>query len=247
MSRRDTIIISVLVNAALLVVLFVTAVTSKSKMPGETKISTSASFDETTIDAKELFSETSAKDTVATKELISKEEQNEFVPLMEKKEVSEKKENVLLKEEEKIVYKLPEIVKNTEEQKKESLSSIKTFEIKVKKGDTLEKIAIANKVKISEILKLNNLSSSSLLKIGQVLSIPQKDKKDIVTKIEQPKEKIKIEKPKSLPEYYTVKVGDNPYTIAIKHNIKLSELLKLNNLDEKKARKLKPGNKLRIR
>ncbi len=48
-------------------------------------------------------------------------------------------------------------------------------------------------------------------------------------------------------EYYTVKVGDNPWSIAMKHHMKVEELLKLNGLNEENARKLKPGNRLRIR
>ncbi|HSX13751.1 MAG TPA: LysM domain-containing protein [Chlamydiales bacterium] len=49
------------------------------------------------------------------------------------------------------------------------------------------------------------------------------------------------------PEYYIVKVGDNPWGIAMKHHMKLEELLKLNQLNEEKARKLKPGDRLRTR
>ena len=55
------------------------------------------------------------------------------------------------------------------------------------------------------------------------------------------------EKGGSSPDYYVVKVGDNPWTIAMKHHIKVDELLKMNSLNEEKARKLKPGDRLRIR
>lgn len=47
-------------------------------------------------------------------------------------------------------------------------------------------------------------------------------------------------------KYYTVKSGDNPWSIAVKNKIKLDQLLKLNDLNEEKARRLKPGDKLRI-
>lgn len=57
--------------------------------------------------------------------------------------------------------------------------------------------------------------------------------------------------PKSLqegqPEYYVIKSGDNPWTIARKFHIKFEDLLRLNNLDEEKAKNLKIGQKLRIR
>jgi hypothetical protein len=48
-------------------------------------------------------------------------------------------------------------------------------------------------------------------------------------------------------KYYIVKSGDNPWSIAIKNHIKFDELLRLNHLDEEKAKKLKPGDKLRIK
>jgi LysM repeat protein len=81
-----------------------------------------------------------------------------------------------------------------------------------------------------------------------------------VVKAPVEKEKVEViaQKPKSSPapvakqpapsqDYYTVKVGDNPWTIAMKHHMKLEELLRMNSLNEEKARKLKPGDRLRIR
>ena len=47
--------------------------------------------------------------------------------------------------------------------------------------------------------------------------------------------------------FYTVKNGDNPWTIATKNHIKVEELLKLNGLDDSKAKKIKPGDRLRIK
>ena len=48
-------------------------------------------------------------------------------------------------------------------------------------------------------------------------------------------------------KFYTVKQGDNPWTIAVKNQLKVDELLKLNDLNDEKARRLRPGDKLRIR
>ena len=60
-----------------------------------------------------------------------------------------------------------------------------------------------------------------------------------------------FEKPKTekieTAKYYTVKPGDNPWTIAMKHHIKVDDLLKMNDLDNHKAKKLRPGDKLKIR
>lgn len=108
-------------------------------------------------------------------------------------------------------------------------------EVIVKKGDRLEKIAKNHDTSISEIIKLNHLPNTTL-KIGQVLKIPAS----------RPSSK-KIENANSTPEYYTIKVGENPWAIANKHHMKVQDLLKLNGLNEEKARKLKPGDRLRIR
>ncbi|HSX37926.1 MAG TPA: LysM peptidoglycan-binding domain-containing protein [Chlamydiales bacterium] len=113
------------------------------------------------------------------------------------------------------------------------------LEIEVQKGDTLEKIAKTYQTKVDELIKLNQLPSS-FLKIGQRLKIPSE--KTMITA--KPKQ-VSIP-PGQSPEYYIMKVGDNPWSIAMKHHIKVDELLKLNGLNEKTARKLKPGDRLRI-
>jgi peptidoglycan DL-endopeptidase LytF len=111
-------------------------------------------------------------------------------------------------------------------------------EIKVKKGDALEKIARANRTTVQEIMRYNQLSSTQL-KIGQVLKIPSKKNQSPSSKSNK-QDFVEV-------HYYVVKNGDNPWTIAIKNQMKVEELLQLNGLDEEKARKLKPGDQLRIR
>lgn len=106
-------------------------------------------------------------------------------------------------------------------------------EVKVKKGDVLERIARNHHVKVEDIMRINGLSSTRL-KIGQTLKIP-------TTKGHSEPA------PEGAVKYYTVKVGDNPWTIAVKNHMKVEELLKLNNLDDEKARRLKPGDKIRIK
>jgi len=126
----------------------------------------------------------------------------------------------ILEKEEKIIHKLPKI--------EESF-----VEVVVKKGDSLDQIAKFNSISVETIKKINNLSTS-FLKEGQILKIPKM------------KETLSLKNVQEY-DYYIIKKGDNPWTIALKHKIKLEKLLKLNNLDEKKARKLKPGDKIRIR
>lgn len=120
-------------------------------------------------------------------------------------------------------------------------------EVKVKKGDSLEKIAKIHHTSVDEIIKINQLPSS-FLRIGQVLRIPTE--KTLTSHSIPPKAPPVASAKKSTeagPEYYTVKVGDNPWTIAMKHHMKVDELLQLNGLNEERARKLKPGDRLRIR
>jgi len=111
-------------------------------------------------------------------------------------------------------------------------------EVKVKRGDALEKIARAHHTTVQEIMRANHLSSTQL-KIGQMLKIPSKQK--------GVKTSGSVPSATGESKYYTVRNGDNPWTIAVKNHIKVDELLKLNGLDEEKARKLKPGDQLRIR
>lgn len=120
-------------------------------------------------------------------------------------------------------------------------------EIKVKKGDVLDKIARTHHTSVEEIMKLNGLSSTRL-KIGQPLRIPSKAPKAVASA--QPKAKQVAAEPgkvEGASKFYTVKNGDNPWTIAVKNHMKVEELLKLNNLNPEKARHLKPGDQLRIR
>jgi peptidoglycan DL-endopeptidase LytF len=108
--------------------------------------------------------------------------------------------------------------------------------VTVKKGDVLEKIAKAHQTSVTALMKANNLSSTQL-KIGQVLKVPAKEGSPPVLSAQ----------PSAAMEYYIVKEGDSPWLIATKNHVKVDELLKLNNLDEQKARKLRPGDRLRIR
>ena len=110
-------------------------------------------------------------------------------------------------------------------------------EVKVKKGDALEKIARHHHVTVDELMKANQLTSTRL-KIGQTLKIPSKHA--VASKAE----------PAAVEEsakFYVVKNGDNPWTIAVKNHMKVEDLLKLNNMNEAQAKRLKPGDKLRIK
>ncbi|WP_300667478.1 LysM peptidoglycan-binding domain-containing protein [Desulfoluna sp.] len=98
----------------------------------------------------------------------------------------------------------------------------------VHKGESLWLIARKYGTTPTEIKEVNRLSSNTL-KVGQVLSLPQ------------PKAPKARTAKKSV---YYVKRGDNPFTIATKHNISVARLLKVNNLTPGST--IYPGQRLYI-
>lgn len=119
-------------------------------------------------------------------------------------------------------------------------------EVKVKKGDVLEKIARQHHSTVAEVMKVNKLTTTNL-RIGQVLKIPNKTMNKVETSsIAFSTPSVSSAESASGAKYYTVKKGDSPWTIAVKNHIKVEHLLKLNSLSEEQARRLKPGDQLRI-
>ena len=197
MSRKDTIIIAVLVNAGLLIILFASAL----KLP--------------------------MHDTCYQPE-----------PLKPIVDVSAKKE-VVIQKGDAIDHALEQFAKqrlNTIEQPVDIQNPIITEELKfpqasvlenhaeklagyaevtIKKGDMLEKIARQYHSTVNEIMRLNGLQTSHL-RIGQVLKIPSKHTPSPVLE--------------ETTQYYIVKEGDNPSTIAKKNKIELQKLLNLNEM-----------------
>ena len=104
------------------------------------------------------------------------------------------------------------------------------FMYTVKKGDSLYSIARAYNTSVNDIISLNNLKSTSL-SIGQVIRIPEK--------YTPPDDMV-------IPTYvnYTVKKGDNLYSIAKKYNTTVDAIVKDNNL---KNTNLSIGQNLKIR
>ncbi len=212
MSRRDTIIVAALINAGLLVVLFVSAL--KNQEEGE---------------------------SVALGKPSSELIQTEVALINEPKKIAE----------EAIAFIDPIATSSSFMNDLEDVTAVSVapqavaieedspiwMDVKVKKGDMLEKIARRHHTSVAELMKANNLSSSQL-KIGQVLKVASKE----------PAPKVQTTVLDAAPsKFYTVKTGDSPWTIAVKNHMKVDELLKLNNMSEEKARRLKPGDQIRIR
>ena len=124
----------------------------------------------------------------------------------------------------------------------------------VKKGDTLGRIARRHRVKLSALMAANNMDEQAArrLRVGAKLVIPGGK----VVAVSSGK-KAKSVKAKNASESapatavgadgkYTVKSGDTPERIARRFKIKLSDLMKANNMDEQAARKLQIGQQLAI-
>lgn len=102
----------------------------------------------------------------------------------------------------------------------------------VKSGDTLNKIAKQNGIKVTEIMKLNKLKSGTIHP-GQTLSLGTK----LIT-VEVPIEKAYAnqtnvaasESSNTSDKFYTVKKGDTLGVIANKYNVSVSDLKKWNGL-----------------
>lgn len=127
-------------------------------------------------------------------------------------------------------------------------------EVTVKRGDALEKIAKANGTTVAAIKKASNLKTERL-NIGQVLKVPVGSGKKTTTSTASTTKPAQTNTPASNkpvaestePVYYTIKSGDNPWNLSKQFGVKYEDLLKLNGLNEDKARNLKVGDKIRIK
>ena len=239
MKRKDAVLVTVFVNAGLLLVLFISALTHVKDVP---------SYDMIAMEQKKNKAiQPLYKGKV--KQEIKENEENEFISLVEKKETPQQslpKETPKISfdtppmEKKEIVHKLPE--EQTEEKSKEK-ELPRFFEITVKKGDSLEKLSKIHRTTIAQLKKINQLENS-FLRIGQGLLVPRRN--EAFVSVSPPAIQESSQK-KENEQYYIVKVGENPWTIAMKHRIKVEDLLRMNKLDEKKARRIRPGDKLRVR
>jgi LysM repeat protein len=231
MSRRDTIIIAVLVNAGLLIVLFSSALKSNIETPITTVQTTPPPVVHEVKEVKPAL-----PSLVFTPQETPAAPQNSFAEDLKSFAIPEQP---LVAAPPPAIQPLPALPEPV----------LDFIEIKVKKGDVLEKLARHHQTSVAEIMQLNHLGTTNL-RIGQSLKIanPALKKSDIIS--QSPSHVTTVTKENKVSEsgakYYTVKKGDNPWTIAVKNHMKVDDLLKLNNLSEEQARRLKPGDQLRI-
>jgi len=225
MSRRDTIIIAVLLNAGLLIVLFATSLKTDKVEDEPSAITVLESNQSQPQPAVPLAAAPAAQPVTADQ--VDRVIEQYVTPQVTNSD--QLPPNFLAD------VQAMEAPASATPVKQDEAQDASYKEVKVKKGDVLERIARQNNVSVSDIMKINKLTSTRL-KIGQVLKIPSAGSS-----------KTAATATSTGAQYYVVKAGDNPWTIAVKHDMKVEELLKLNNMDEQKARRLKAGDKIRIK
>jgi peptidoglycan endopeptidase LytF len=246
MSRRDTIIVAVLVNAGLLIVLFASALKSEApkdefaispvSIPHEVPdLSVKKEVALEPRDEVDLALTQFAKNSIATQPFVQPSE-----PITMPNFADDLRAIATVETTSAQPVQAPAAQTLVAPIAPKLKPAAEFTEIKVKKGDVLEKIARQHHTTVAEIMKVNKLANSSL-RIGQVLKIPNK----AIRKAE-PSTIVYSPQNNEGAKYYTVKKGDNPWTIAVKNHLKVEDLLKLNNMTEDQSRRLKPGDQLRI-
>lgn len=115
----------------------------------------------------------------------------------------------------------------------------------VKKGDTLYSISRKYQITVPELRAANNLSENDVLKAGAKLVIPAADIENAAALSASKTSDYKKDSSRtSATSAYVVQKGDTLYGIARKYNIKLNELLSLNNLDNSST--IKIGQKILV-
>ncbi|MFA6855911.1 MAG: M23 family metallopeptidase [Treponema sp.] len=110
----------------------------------------------------------------------------------------------------------------------------------VQRGDTLYSISRKYQLTVAELRTANNLSDEDIIKTGQRLVIPSADISNAAALSTTPDADKKTEAAEG--GTYTVVKGDTLYGIARKYNMKLAELLSLNNMGSDAV--IKTGQKL---
>ena len=107
----------------------------------------------------------------------------------------------------------------------------KIEDYKIKKGDTLSKIAVAKGMDLLEIYSLNGLNDNSIIKVDEIIKVyAEKDKKTAL-----------------VDSTYSVKKGDTLYSIARNHKMVLADLLELNDIKDLNNYTLQAGANLKVK
>lgn len=246
MNRKDTIIVAVLINAALLTALFITAVKKEPAASESSLAVDNKPFAEKTFEFSKPSFELKATEGDEVDRMLNQLSASTPAPSNSPLVQTESHQDPLSSPSSNpFIDDLRALSQSSNHAQAapqsfgfSSETSSELIDVIVKKGDALEKIARAHHTSVDEIKRLNQLKGNNL-KIGQVLKVKAGSKTSGRQEHAEP-----AQQP---TKFYVVKNGDNPWTIAVKNHMKVEELLKLNQLDEEKARRLKPGDKLVIR
>ena len=230
-SRKDTIVIAIFINLALLTILLATA----------------RRFEERIIPLVQTVHDSHEED-IAPEELLTGSHEGYQRAVLDEIDQAVQEytthQDLLVSNE--LPYQEPAralLVKET------SSPPLEFEEVKVKSGDVLSKIAKAHNVSSADLRAWNHLTSDTL-RIGQILKIPKNRGvclKSVAMQNSRAEEASAPSNAENPACFYVVKSGDNPWKIARKFHIGFEELLEMNQLDEEKARNLKIGQKLRIK
>ena len=108
----------------------------------------------------------------------------------------------------------------------------------IEEGDTMYKIAGKYNIRVSELCRLNNMQETDILQIGRKLLVKSKSTSTKQQTSTKPKQN-------TTGQYHTIEEGDTLYKIAGKYNTRVSELCRLNNIQETTI--LQIGMKLRVK
>ena len=110
---------------------------------------------------------------------------------------------------------------------------------RVRKGDSLYKIARRHKTTVSKLRRKNRLGNRSLIRVSQKLKIPTK--RLVASKVNSQKSKVKNQH----KEFHIVRRGQSLSHIAKLHSLKLKNLKEWNNIQGNPI--IHPGQKLKLK
>lgn len=127
----------------------------------------------------------------------------------------------------------------------------------MKPGDTLTGLAKQHSVSVSELMRVNNLTSPAL-KPGQTLHLPKTVRKPILrpdaiaasapaissARTSQATQPLAAEVAASYNGTYTVQKGDSLYALALKMKVPMAQLQQVNGITD--VRRVKPGTVLKV-
>lgn len=160
MSRRDTIIIAVLINACLLVILFATSITKKEEPHFATNQELPFSPPTQSIQFEDV-----ERNLVKETSTLEESFPLQAAPSMISQNIVE----------------APALIPEKNIQREVVNSEPRYIEVTVKNGDYLERIGRENNASVSDIMAFNGLKTTQL-RIGQILKIPLQADQDNTAK-----------------------------------------------------------------